>query len=129
MKMFKRKMSLFLILLFLLFPLLVAFTYEGEINPEEFLTWTLIPGTARMVNMFEGTVVLVNPDQTSKIKKVQICVFVLVKKLVGYRYFKEGELFIYKLDIEKNKYVRKYLSDLERKGCDKCHRNLSGIRI
>lgn len=124
--MLKRKMSLFLVLLFLLFPLLVAFTYEGEINPEEFRTWVSIPGTETMVNTFVATAVLVNPDQESKIKKVRIFVFILTSKLMGYRYFKGNELFVYVLDLERNKYVREYLSESERKDCSRCHKSLLG---
>lgn len=127
--MLKRKMSLFLVLLFLLFPLLVAFTYEGEMNPEEFLTWAPIPGTERMEDTFIMSVVLANPDQTSKIKKVRTYVFILTSKLIGYRYFKKNELFIYTLDIERNKYVRRYLSESKRKDCARCHKSLLGKRI
>ena len=127
--MLKRKMSFFLILLFLLFPLLVAFTYEGEINPEEFLAWDNVPGTERMEDTFVMSVVLANPDQTLKIKKIRTYVFILTSKLIGYRYFKENELFIYTLDIERNKYVRRYLSESKRKDCAQCHKSLLGKRI
>jgi len=124
--MLKRKMSLFLVLLFLLFPLLVAFTYEGEMNPEEFLTWAPIPGTERMVNAFVVSVVLANSDQTSKIKKVRVFIFTPTSKLIGYRYFKGNELFMYVLDMERNKYIRKYLSESERRDCASCHKSLLG---
>lgn len=101
--MFKRKMSFFLILLFLLFPLLVAFTYESHINPKVFNRWQIIDIT--ILSPLVAEIKLKNPDRTSFVKRATILILVSDRlSLLSYSYVLDGMLFSYSFDRETDCY-------------------------
>ncbi len=101
--MLKRKMSLFLVLLFLLFPLLVAFTYESHINPKVFDKWQIID--VIVLSPFVAEVKLKNPDPTSFVKRATILVLVSDRfSLLSYSYVLDEMLFSYSFDRETDCY-------------------------
>ena len=113
-----KKVFIFLCLL-LVMALTVAFTYEGELDPDEFDSWKVVklqPTSQGFVWMFAK-----NPDQASAIDIVAMAVG-LNSTLFGYRYFKYGEPYSYVFDSEQNKYVRMELSEERRRRCMECHR-------
>lgn len=107
-----------LICLILLMALFAGFTYEGELDPNEFDKWQVVkfqPTPQGLIWVF-----IRNPDQESPIKIVaQIAGPNLT--LIGYRYFKNGEPYMYKLDPEQSKYVRMELSEERRRRCMEYH--------
>jgi len=108
--------SLFAAVLFSL-----AFTWEGELNPNELETWLVVKGSATLTQSGLYQLTLKNPDQTAAIKKVQVYINPSNSNLLAYRYFKGGEIYIYYLDQTKDKYVRYKLPLEKRFGCMKCH--------
>jgi len=98
-----------------------SFTFEGELDPNEFIEWPVIGRS--LISPEIGTVVVQNPDSSSPIQKIQLLIYVSTDTLIAYQYFKNGEIYQYVLDIEKDRYVRKLYTDEEKKGCMKCHEN------
>jgi len=95
-----------------------AFTWEGELDPNEFDKWELI---SVMPNPGGISWVLVkNPDRSAPIDTVALLVD-LNANLLGYRYFKNGEPFGYFFDMEQEKYVRHNYTPDQRKTCMQCH--------
>ena len=102
-----------------------AYTFEGEMNPEIFMKWKVIEGTAKLITPTLATVMVENPDRSAKVKRIQLFIVRYENILTSYRYFKEGEAFYYYLDTEKNKYVRLFYSVGELKGCMECHKDIA----
>ena len=71
-----------------------------------------------------GRIIVQNPDASSPIQKVQLIIFVPRDTLISYQYFRNGEIYRYELDIEADRYVRKFLTDEEKTGCMKCHEKI-----
>jgi hypothetical protein len=95
-----------------------AFTWEGELDPNEFDNWDLI---SVMPNPGGTSWVLVkNPDKSAPIDTVALLVD-LNTNLLGYRYFKNGEPFGYFFDMDQEKYVRHNYTADQRKTCMQCH--------
>lgn len=108
-----------LTILTLTFGTAFAFTWEGELNPDEFDNWNLI--SVQPTSRGYLWVFMENPDQTSPIDVVVMEVD-SDSMLRGYRYFKYGEPHIYIFDNSQQKYVRHHLTDEQKKSCLKCHR-------
>lgn len=106
-----------------------GFTWEGELDPNEFVEWPRDAGSYRMINPVIGKVTVENPDKNSPIQRIQILIYLPAEKLIAYRYFKEGKIYIYELDCNKNKYVRRHLTTEEKQGCMKCHQRELKTRI
>jgi len=114
------KKILLTILVLVMSLTLVSFTWEGELNPDEFGSWVIVGSSPLIGELF--WLFLKNPDQTSPIKIVAVLTdFGLVR--YGYRYFKYGEPYKYMFNVEQDKYVRKHLTEEERQRCMKCHGN------
>jgi hypothetical protein len=97
-----------------------AFSWEGELDPNEFDKWKLLsalPSPQGFLWMF-----VKNPDQASAIDIVAMAVD-LDAALLGYRYFKHGIPYSYVFDVKEDKYVRRNLTDEQRQSCMKCHRD------
>jgi len=96
--------KIFLTVLILAMSLtLVSFTYEGELDPNEFNKWKVLsvqPPTPQGVFWMY----VKNPDQASPIDIVAMVVD-LDSTLLGYRYFKGGEPYSYVFDSNEEKYV------------------------
>jgi len=97
-----------------------SYTFEGELDPDVFTKWPRV--SQGMVTPVIGKVMVQNPDISSPIQKVEMFIYIPLSVLTAYRYFKHGEIYQYKLDIKANRYVRKHLTDHEKKGCMKCHK-------
>jgi len=99
---------------------LADFTWDGELNPNEFDTWKLLSIQPTSQGYF--WVFIENPDRDSPIDVVVLRVD-SNSNILGYRYFKDGESYLYLFDSNKNKYVRYYFTQEERESCMKCHSN------
>jgi len=108
--------KLFLILT--LIPFLIAFTWEGELDPNEFDNWELISVMPNPSGI--SWVIVKNPERQNAIDYAALLVD-LNANLLGYRYFKHGEPFGYFFDMDQEKYVRHEYTAEQRKGCMKCH--------
>lgn len=97
---------------------LTEFTWEGELNPNEFDDWKLL--SVRPVPQGYFWVFIENPDQTSAIDVVVLEVD-LNSNVLGYRYFKDGEPYLYVFDVNKGKYVHYSFTQEEKESCMKCH--------
>lgn len=97
------------------------FTWEGELDPDDFDDWKVIKATE-----FDARGILWvfwrNPDTDSPIKVVVGEIY-FDETLIMYRYFKRGEPHMFYLDKQKNRYVRYSFTDEERKNCMSCHQD------
>ena len=110
--------TLIILLILLAAGMAWAFTWEGELNPNEFDNWKLISVQPTPQGFF--WVFIENPDQTSAIDVVVMEVD-LNFTLRSYRYFKYGEPRIYVFDNNQSKYARHYFTHEQKKSCIKCH--------
>jgi len=110
--------TLIVLLILLTAGMAWAFSWEGELDPNEFDKWKLVSIHSNSDGLL--WIFIRNPDQTSPIDIVAMETdlnFTLLK----YRYFKHGEPCSYVFDREKDKYIRHYFTDKEKKSCIKCH--------
>ena len=110
--------TLIILLILLTAGMAWAFTWEGELNPNEFDNWKLISVQPTPQGYF--WVFIENPDQTSAIDVVVMEVD-LNSMLRSYRYFKYGEPHIYIFDNDQQKYLRHYFTNEQKKACMQCH--------
>jgi len=95
-----------------------AFTWEGELDPNEFDKWeltTVMPNPGGI-----SWVIVKNPDPTHPIEMAALLIDVS-SNLLGYRYFKGGEPFGYFFDMDQEKYVRFEYTGQQKQGCMQCH--------
>jgi hypothetical protein len=95
-----------------------SFTWEGELDPNEFDEWKVVsvsPSSQGFLWMF-----VKNPDQSSAIEIVALAVD-LNSTVLGYRYFKSGTLYSYIFDSNDDKYVQQHFTDEQKESCMKCH--------
>ena len=98
------------------------FAWDGELNPNEFDKWE----TLSVQSTFDPLVVfgfIKNPDETSPIEIVVMAVAASDGTMLGYRYFKDGQPYLFTFDSESNKYVEYKFTEEEIKGCMKCHQD------
>ncbi len=95
-----------------------AFTWEGELDPNEFDKWELVSIIPNPQGF--SWVMIKNPDQSSPIDVVAMLVD-SSSNVLGYRYFKDNEPYGYFFDIAQQKYVRHQYSPEQKKGCMQCH--------
>jgi len=113
----KRIISAFLVLgVILMF--VTAFTWEGELDPNEFDKWELVSVIPSQNGL--SWITVKNPNPEHAIDTVALLAD-LNSNLLGYRYFKGGEPYGYLFDTEQEKYVRYEYTPEERKGCMGCH--------
>lgn len=97
-----------------------AFTWEGELDPNDFDKWEVLdvqPTPRGLVWMY-----VKNPDKESPIDVVAMAVNPKDATLLGYRYFKYGIPHSFELNPDLDKYVAKALTDKEKNSCMKCHK-------
>lgn len=94
------------------------FTWEGELNPNEFDKWQRL--SVKSINPRMFWVFIRNSDLLSPIDIVAMAVD-LSNTLVGYQYFKDGVPYSYRLDSNQNKYVSVNLTEKQQQRCIKCH--------
>lgn len=95
-----------------------AFSWDGELDPNEFDKWKLLsvqPGPQGFLWMY-----VKNPNQASAIDIVAMAVS-LNSTLLSYRYFKHGDPYSYIFDSNEGKYVQQHFTDEQRQSCMKCH--------
>jgi hypothetical protein len=114
----------------LIIPLLVivalvslAFTWEGELDPNSLVQWRIVEGSGGLTESGLYQLLLQNPDRESAIKTVQVYLNPLTKNLLIYRYFKDGDIYIYYFDGTQDKFLRYELPAEKRTGCMKCHKD------
>jgi hypothetical protein len=110
--------TLIILLIVLTAGMAWAFSWEGELDPNEFDKWKLIsvqPSPQGLLWMF-----VKNPDQASAIDTVAMAVD-LDSTLIGYRYFKGGEPYSFVFDSSQEKYVERRFTNEEKNSCMKCH--------
>lgn len=99
-----------------------AFTYEGELDPNEFTKWEFVD--VKLVSALVATITIQNPDKSANIQRVQMSVYINSDgsgSLFGYRYFKQGEIYEYEISIDKKRYERRKYTGKEWRACLKCH--------
>jgi len=111
----KIKKILFLCLLLIF---CCAFTWEGELNPDEFSKWEIL--SIQPTPQGLSYVFIKNPDPNSPIEVVAMMVG-YNSILFGYRYFKYGEPYVFAFDPEEAKYKQVPLTEEQKKGCMECH--------
>lgn len=99
-------------------PLLAGFTWEGELNPNEFDDWELVSVRPAAPGYF--WVFVENPDRASSIDVVVMEVD-LDSNMLSYRYFKYGEPRLYVFDRDRGGYVRYSFTREEKESCARCH--------
>ena len=120
------KVAFCLLFAFLMFCLLfggiswiaMAFTYEGEMDPDEFTMWELVQSD--MISFIKMVAIVQNPDREADVQRIQMFMYIN-GTLLSYRYFKGGEAYNYELNIDKDRYERRRYTDKERRACMKCH--------
>ena len=95
-----------------------AFTWDGELDPNEFDNWELISVIPNPGGI--SWVLIKNPDNSASIGTVALLVD-LNSNLIGYRYFKNGEPLGYFFNMDQEKYVRHNYTSDQRKACIRCH--------
>lgn len=95
-----------------------AFTWEGELDPNEFDKWELVSVIPNPQGF--SWVIIKNPDQSSQIDVVAMLVD-SSSNVLGYRYFKDSEPYGYFFDIAQQKYVRHEYTLEQKKTCIQCH--------
>lgn len=111
-----RRYLIFCLLFLALF--LTGFTWEGELNPDEFDKWKVVsaqPTPQGFLWMF-----VKNADEESPIDIAAMAVDIN-STLIGYRYFKYGEPYSYIFDRTRDKYVRYRFTVEEKESCKRCH--------
>ena len=110
---------IFLVVLVLVVSLtLVSFTYDGELDPNNFDKWEEISRHITPQGRF--WVFIKNPDETSSIKTVVMLV-TFQGNLIGYRYFKYGRPYQFTLNTIQDKYVQYHFTKKQIQGCMRCH--------
>lgn len=119
-----KRMKVFIILLISLSFL--GFSWEGELDPNEFDKWELIstqPTPQGLLWMY-----MKNPDEASPIDIVAMAID-MNATLLGYRYFKNGKPYSFVFDDSQEKYVERHFTDEQINACMKCHQDKLGLRI
>ena len=110
--------TLIILLIVLTAGMAWAFTWEGELDPNDFDKWKLISVQPSPQGIF--WMLVENLDKDSPIGIVAMGV-AGDSTLIGYRYFKYGEPYSYVFDSNEEKYVRQRFTDEERRSCVRCH--------
>ena len=95
-----------------------AFTWEGELNPDEFDNWKFAEVT--ILSSTKVRVTIQNPDSKATVQRIQITIHI-DRTLLSYRYFKRGEIYKYVLNTKKDRYERRRYSVKKRRACMQCH--------
>ena len=73
-----------------------AYTYDSEINPEEFVKWEVVSKTR--TSPFGGTAVVKNPDPNARIKEATL--EIQNEGLISYWYTIDGKTYKYEFNYE-----------------------------
>jgi hypothetical protein len=95
-----------------------AFSWEGELDPNEFVKWQIIG--AKMVSPLTMIATAQNPDKEAEIQRIQMILYI-DGTLLSYRYFKGGEIYDYELNIDKSMYERHEYTEKDHRSCMQCH--------
>jgi hypothetical protein len=95
-----------------------AFTWEGELDPNEFVKWQIIE--TKMFNSLTMIATAQNPDKGAKVQRIQMFIYIN-GTLLSYRYFKGGEIYEYELNLDKDMYERRKHTEKYRQSCKQCH--------
>jgi len=95
-----------------------AFTWEGELDPNEFDKWQIIG--AEIVNPLTMIATAQNPDMRAEIQRIQMFIYI-DGTLISYRYFKDGEIYDYVFNSDKYMYERHQHTEKDRQSCIQCH--------
>lgn len=97
---------------------LTAFTWEGEFNPNDFTKWEIVE-----TDMVSSTMIMVavqNPSGNAEVRRIRM----FIRKdgtLLSYDYFKKGEIYDYRLNVERDRYERYRYTKKEYLECMQCH--------
>ncbi len=106
------------ILSIFLFGTALSFTYEGELNPYDFSSWTIVDKYAYSAEIF--WVILKNPDQTSPIDRVATALHVN-GDLLAYQYIKGSKVYAYNYDKKQDRFIQVVWEEEDEKACMECH--------
>ena len=96
----------------------MAFTWEGELDPNEFDKWELAYAMPQSNGV--SWYVVKNPDKSELIDTVALLVD-LNANLLGYRYFIGNEPHGYFFDLDEEKYKRHKYTQEQKQACMECH--------
>ena len=77
-----------------------AYTYDGEINPSEFIKWNTV--STIQIGPFGGVVVLENPDPNAKIKETALSIY--KDNIIEYWYTIDGKVYKYEFNDKTKNY-------------------------
>jgi len=99
------------------------FTFEGELNPDELDKGEIVEGSQAVVNPFLGIakMMLLNPDKNAEIRRVRISVHLPTNTILNYDYFRDGYVFDYYYELDRDHYFRKHYTWAELTVCRACH--------
>jgi len=95
-----------------------AFTWEGELDPNEFVKWQIIE--AKMASPLTMIATAQNPDKEAEVQRIQMIIYIN-GTLLSYRYFKGDEIYEYELNLDKDMYERRKHTEKPRQSCMQCH--------
>lgn len=115
-----------------LFTIAFALSWEGELNPTEFDKWETVKELTHS-DPDEMWIIAKNPDEFSSIYFVVLIYRREYKKgkygevhieavLAEYRYWKDGEPYVFNYDRLEDKYWQIDIPDWKRKQCLQCHK-------
>ena len=109
-----------LIILFILLTagMAWAFSWEGELDPNDLDKWEIIGAT--MLNPLTMIATAQNPDKEVEIQRIQMFIYI-DGTLISYRYFKGGEIYEYVFNTDKDMYERNEYTEKHRQSCIQCH--------
>jgi hypothetical protein len=118
-----------IILLLSLSVFILGFTWQGEINPNDFVKWEVTGVTNIPVEKeLDGFIYIIpllmvihnNPEKNSDIKNIKA--FYVERTLISYHYFKNEEPFEFVFNIDKNLYEKTNLTQGNKNECINCHK-------
>ena len=78
-----------------------SYTYDGELDPQQFFEWDQVPGSQPIIANGAVFIDIQNPDKEAVIKYVRVgCIPVGpgLTMILGYRYNKHGEIYVFVLE-------------------------------
>ncbi len=115
---YKMKTLLIILVIVLSAGMAWGFSWEGELDPNELDNWQITAPT--MVDPLRMIATAQNPDKEAEIQRIQMVLYI-DGTLISYRYFKEGEIYDYVLNVDTDTYERQDYTETDRQSCMQCH--------
>jgi len=93
--------------------------WDGPLDPGEFEKWEFVKTTS--VSPMHISIILQNPDKQAPVQRVKLLINRFTEVILRYKYFLSGEIYLYHLDLNRNRYVRQEITQQDRVRCMRCH--------